>query len=117
MDSSDKQNWQRRLEELEVEIDREAASNSQEQEEPVKPHVEIANNNSSVLDWLNAARDWFNGLAPIGQVAVGIVGIMVGFSLLGALIKVVSSVISIAIVGGLVYIAYKYLFAESSSKT
>ena len=113
MDSSDKQNWQRRLEELEVEIDQNAASNTKEQTETVKPHVEIANN-SSVSSWLNSARDWFNGLAPIGQVAVGILGVMIGFSLLGALIKVVSSVISIAIVGGLIYLGYKYLFAESS---
>lgn len=114
MDSSDKQNWQRRLEELEVEINQNASSNSQEKTETVHPHVEITTDTPSMFGWLNSARDWFNGLAPIGQVAVGIVGVMVGFSLLGALIKVVSSVISIALVGGVVYLGYKYIFANSS---
>lgn len=113
MNSSDKQNWQRRLEELEVEVNRSAASNQQKQTETLNPEVEIANT-PSAFRWLNSARDWFNGLAPIGQVAVGIAGIMVGFSLLSGLIKVVSSLISIAIVGGVLYLGYKYIFAQSS---
>lgn len=113
MTSSDKQDWQRKLEELEVEVNQSSSSNEREKTETVYPSVETTNT-SSVVSWLNSARDWFNGLAPIGQVAVGIVGIMVAFSLLGGLIKVVSSVISIAIVGGLLYFGYKYFFAVGS---
>lgn len=113
MNSSDNQDWQRRLEELEVEVNQSTSSNTQDKTETVHPHVEI-DNTQSVSNWLNSARDWFNSLAPIGQVAVGIVGIMVGFSLLSALVKAVSFLISIALLGGLGYVGYKYIIAEPS---
>ena len=113
MNSSDNQDWQRRLEELEVEVNQSTASNTQQKTETVHPYVEITDT-SSVSNWLNTVKDWFNGLAPIGQVAVGIIAIMLGFSVLNIFLKVISSLISVAVLGGLVYLGYKFIVAESS---
>ncbi|MDJ0690844.1 MAG: hypothetical protein QNJ41_20335 [Xenococcaceae cyanobacterium MO_188.B32] len=113
MNSSDNQDWQRKLEELEKEVNQNDSSTVQTETETVYPKVEIDNMNSS-SGWLNSARDWFNSLAPIGQVAVGVIAIMLGFSVLNIFLKVISSLISVAILGGLVYLGYKYIFAESS---
>ena len=112
MNSSDNQDWQRKLEELEKEVNQNNPSTVQTQTETVYPEVEIDNMNSS-SGWLNSARDWFNGLAPIGQIAVGVIAVMLGFSVLNIFLKVISSLISVAILGGLVYLGYKYIFAES----
>ena len=113
MNSSDNQNWQRRLEELEKEVSQNNPSNVQSQTETVYPEVEI-DNMSSLSGWLNSARDWFNGLAPIGQVAVGVIAVMLGFSVLNIFLKVISSLISVAILGGLLYLGYKYIIVGSS---
>ena len=113
MNSSDNQNWQRKLEELEKEVNQNNPSNVQTQTETVYPEVEIDNMNS-LSGWLNSARDWYNGLAPIGQVAVGVIAIMLGFSVLNIFLKVVSSLISVAILGGLLYLGYKYIIVGSS---
>lgn len=115
MNSSDNQDWQRRLEELEGEVNQSTASNSQRQTETVHPHVEI-DQAQPISGWLNSSRDWFNSLAPIGQVAVGIVAIMLGFSILNIFLKVISSLVSVAILGGLLYLGYKYIVVGSSQK-
>ena len=111
MNSSDNQDWQRKLEELETEVNQNNPSTVQT--ETIYPKVESDNMNS-LSGWLNSARDWFNGLAPIGQVAVGVIAVMLGFSVLNIFLKVISSLISVAILAGLVYLGYKYIFAESS---
>ena len=113
MSSSNNQDWQRKLEELEAQINQDTSSNSQEQTTTVHPQVEI-DYPQSIKSWLNLAKDWFNSLAPIGQVAVGVVVIMVGFSVLNIFLKVISSLVSIVILGGLLYLGYKYIFANSS---
>ena len=112
MNSSDNQNWQRRLEELEVEVNQSTSSNNRGQTRTVHPQVEV-DNIPSISGGLNKARDWFNGLAPIGQVAVGVIAIMLGFSVLNIFLKVVSSLISVAILGGLLYLGYKYFIVGS----
>lgn len=112
MNSSDNQDWQRRLEELEVEVNQSTSSSTQEKTETVHPYVEITDT-SSASNWLNSVKEWFNGLAPIGQVAVGIIAIMLGFSVLNIFLKVISSLISVAVLGGLLYLGYKFIIAES----
>ena len=114
MKSSDSQDWQRKLEELETEVNQNSSSTVQTETETIYPQVEIDNMKSSFSGWLNSARDWFNGLAPIGQIAVGVIAVMLGFSVLNIFLKVISSLISVAILAGLVYLGYKYIFAESS---
>ena len=70
MNSSDNQDWQRKLEELEKEVNQNNPSTVQKQTETIYPKVESDNMNS-LSGWLNSARDWFNGLAPLVKLRLG----------------------------------------------
>jgi hypothetical protein len=115
MNSSNNQDWEKKLKELEAEINQTSTSTSEKQTEPVKPHVEIANA-EQITNWLNSARDWFNNLPSVGRVAVGVGGALVGISVLSTFIKLVSSLVSVAIVGGLIYVAYKFFIGSAQEK-
>lgn len=105
MSSSNNQDWQRRMEELEAEINYDRSS---QDTNTVRPHLEI--DRSQVLEkWLTSAKEWFNNLSSEGRVVVGLVGVLVGFSILGTLLRLISSLVSIAILAGLLYFGYKFL--------
>ncbi|MGC9503998.1 hypothetical protein [Baaleninema sp.] len=98
--------WQRKLQELELDIDRRQPGNDNlpEEESP-----------NSLQALYQQARTWFQNLPPIGQVAVGIGGILLGFSILQTLLRLVSLAISVAILAVLVYGGYRLFFANGSS--
>jgi hypothetical protein len=114
MSSSNNQDWQRRLEEIEAEINQNESSYSPETTETVRPHVEI-DRSKSVEQWLNSAKQWFDGLSSEGKVVVGVVGVLVSFSILNTFLRLISSLISVAILGCLLYFGYKF-FINSSRK-
>lgn len=100
---------QHKLDEMEAEIKQETASSSKS----IFPEVEI-NPSPQVQSWINSSKEWFTTLPQVGKAAVVIGGIWLGFSVLGAVLHVVSSVISVAFVGLLLYVAYR-LFNNSNS--
>ncbi|WP_017659398.1 hypothetical protein [Baaleninema simplex] len=97
--------WQRRLQELELDIDRHQNNDNLPNED--RPN--------SLQTLYQQARTWFQNLPPIGQVAVGIGGIVLGFSILQTLLRLVSLAISVAILAVLVYGGYRLFFASGSS--
>lgn len=113
MTSSKDQDWQRRLEELEVEINQQQSDYTDT--ETVRPHVEI-DPAPAVEKWLTSAKTWFNDLSKEGKIVVGVVGVLVGFSVLNFFLRLLSSLISIAILAGLLYFGYKYFVNNSDSK-
>jgi len=114
MSSSNNQDWQRRLEELENEINDNKSDYHRETTETVRPHVEI-DHSQSVARWLNSAKDWFNNLSSEGRVAVGVVGVLVSFSILNTFLRLISSLVSIGILAGLLYFGYKF-FQNNSQR-
>jgi hypothetical protein len=115
MNSPNNQDWEQRLKELEQEIDRTTSPESAEHTETVRPHVEI-DPSQKITAWLNSARDWFNNLPTAGRVIVGVGAIAIGFSVLNVFLRLISSLISIAILGGLLYLGYKFLVTSSKSE-
>lgn len=115
MNSPNNQDWEQRLKELEQEIDRNPSSESEEKTETVRPHVEI-DLSQKITAWLNLARDWFNSLPTVGRVIVGVGAIIVSFSVLNIFLRLISSLISLAILGGLLYLGYKFLVTSSKSE-
>ncbi len=115
MNSPNNQDWEQRLKELEQEIERTTFPESAEKTETVRPHVEI-DPSQKITAWLNSARDWFNSLPNVGRVIVGVGAIMVSFSVLNTFLRLISSLISIAILGGLLYLGYKFLVDSSKSE-
>jgi hypothetical protein len=115
MNSPNNQDWEQRLKELEQEIDRTPFPESEEKTETVRPHVEI-DPSQKITVWLQSARDWFSSLPTVGRVIVGVGAIMVSFSVLNIFLRLISSLISIAILGGLLYLGYKFLVTSSKSE-
>lgn len=109
---SNDRHWQNRLEEIEAELNQtNSQANSAHQEtttEPTFPRVEI-NPSPQVKHWLNSAKNWFETLPQIGKIAVGIGAVWVSFSILNALFHIVSSLVSIALMGFLLYVGYKFV--------
>ncbi|AFZ37281.1 hypothetical protein Sta7437_3794 [Stanieria cyanosphaera PCC 7437] len=112
MSSSNNQDWQRRIEEIEAEINYSESNTHQESTETVRPHVEI-DRSQSIEKWLNFAKDWFNNLSSEGRIAVGVVGVLVSFSILSSFLRLISSLVSIAILAGLLYFGYKFFLNYS----
>lgn len=113
---SSNRNWQQKLEEIEAEINRATASASQQSKtETVRPRIEI-DPSPKVKNWLKSGRDWFDTLPQVGKIAVGIGAVWLSFSILGAFLHIVSSLISIAFMGLILYVGYKFVFSSSDRK-
>ena len=105
---------QSKLDDMEAEIKQQkAAESSQFDPQTVFPKVEISPS-PKVQGWIDNTKAWFATLPKIGKAAVAIGGIWLGFSVLGAIFHVVSSIISIGVVGFILYIGYR-LFTSSSN--
>ncbi len=63
---------------------------------------------------LNRVAIWFNSLPSLGKVVVVIVGLSVGMSLLSSVLQLVASLISLAILGVILYGVYKFFITPQS---
>ena len=63
--------------------------------------------------WLNIARDKFATLSPGGKVVVAIVGVWFGVTSLNMVLHLVSSLITVGILGVILYFAYQKLIVEN----
>lgn len=98
---------QSKLDEMEAEINQKTAPDSQGfNPKSVFPQIEI-NPSPKVKGWIGSGKAWFNSLPKVGKGVVAIGGIWLGFSILGAVLHVVSSVISIAVIGLILYVGYR----------
>ena len=113
---SSNRNWQQKLEEIEAEINRATASDSQQSKtETVRPRIEI-DPSPQVRKWIESGRDWFKTLPQVGKIAVGIGAVWLSFSVLGAFLHIISSLVSIAVMGLILYVGYKFVFNSSDTK-
>jgi len=103
---------QSKLDEMEAELNQETATNSQNVTQSVFPKVEI-NPSPQVQGWIDTSKEWFNSLPKFGKVAVAIGGVWLSFSIVGALLHVVSSILSLATIGFILYVGYR-LFSNSN---
>ncbi|MGL6339415.1 MAG: hypothetical protein ACRC80_09780 [Waterburya sp.] len=103
----------KKLEEMEAEINQKtAATSSESNQKSVFPEFEL-NPSPQVQSWINTSRTWFNSLPKVGKAAVALGTVWLGFSILGAIVHVVSSLVSVAIVGLILYVGYRW-FNKSS---
>ena len=112
MSSSSDRDVQSKLEEMEAEINR-ASTFQNSTTETTSPRVEIAPS-PQMKNWLNSAKTWFDALPQVGRIAVGVGAIWFGFSVLTAFLHVVSSLISIALMGFILYIGYRFISQSKS---
>lgn len=103
-----------KLDEMEAEINQETATDSQNATQSVFPKVEI-NPSPQVQGWIDTSKEWFNSLPKFGKAAVAIGGVWLSFSIIGALLHVVSSILSLATIGFILYVGYRLFTSNSSS--
>ena len=103
---------QSKLDEMEADLNQKSDSDLADDPKSVFPQVEL-NPSPQVQGWIDTSKDLFNRLPKFGKVAVAIGGVWLGFSVLGAVLHVVSSVLSIAVIGFILYVGYR-LFSSSS---
>lgn len=65
---------------------------------------------------LNQWKTWFNGLNPVGKAIVAIAGVSLGFTVVSSVLQLVGSLISLAILGGILYLVYKFFLTSQSPK-
>ena len=109
--SSSEQDLQSKLDEMEADINQNA-SKPQDAPQSVFPQLDISPS-PKVQGWIESSKSWFNSLPKVGKAGVAIAGVWLGFTIVGAVLHVVSSILTIGAVGFIIYVGYR-LFANSS---
>lgn len=65
---------------------------------------------------LNQVTKWFDSLPTVGKVVVAVVAITMGFSLLKSVFQLVASLISLTVLGFILYLVYKFFITPPSQK-
>ncbi|MBD2438894.1 hypothetical protein [Nostoc sp. FACHB-110] len=111
MNSHPEDDLQKRLQKLEAEI------NSQTKETGRTQQVN-QQSQFSLLDfnvYFTKSQLWFKNLSGTGKlVAVGVT-VLLGLAVLQAVLKLITSAISLAVLAGLVYLGYKFFVSGSFS--
>ncbi|MFP4133071.1 MAG: hypothetical protein ACLFQP_06285 [Halothece sp.] len=112
--------WEKRLQELEAEVN----ENSQQQQtssqktdfsSPSPLNMGSQDFSQQLQGIKGQVQRWFQGLPIIGKVIVVAIGIGVSLSLLKTVFQLVTSVLTLAILGGLGYVGYKVFIADKNS--
>ncbi|MBH8555664.1 hypothetical protein I8751_25630 [Nostocaceae cyanobacterium CENA357] len=109
MNPQPEEDLQRRLQKLEAEINSSPVDVVQSQE-PKKT------SESSFFDFkshFKRSQLWFNNLSKMSQVIFLGVAVLLGLAIVQAVLKLVASAISLAVLAGLVYLGYKFFVAGS----
>ncbi|TAE53333.1 MAG: hypothetical protein EAZ76_04395 [Nostocales cyanobacterium] len=100
---------QRRLQQLEAEINSFSSSQSQKIEENSANEGKFNKINSL----LERGKIWFQSLSGVKKLVATGVLILLALSVLQTVFKLVTSVISLALLSGLVYLGYKFFVSNS----
>ncbi len=79
--------------------------------QPQKPQKPQTDNSQIVQSTLNRFINWFSRISGLGKLLVIGVAAIVGIAILRAVLQVVATVISLAIVGVLLYLGYRLFTA------
>ncbi len=104
MNQQDNQSWSQRLRDLEAKIDREVFSQTNTNNQP-----------SSMRNLYQRLAFKFQQLPNWGKAAIGIGGVMVGFWLVGLVFRLISLALTVAVVGTVLYVGYKFFLSNSSN--
>jgi hypothetical protein len=98
-------NWQKKLEELEKEV------NQTLETTPIR----LENTQNTLEKAFYQLQAWYQALPTPAKLIVAVGGILVAFSLLNTVLKLVASLISLAILALICYGLYKFLIKTPSN--
>jgi negative regulator of sigma E activity len=111
MNPQENRDYERRLQELEMEADSKTHPSIDDRiGQPLQRQV----NNQPEKSVLNQVANWFNSLPRGAKVAVVIIATLVGFSILRSVLQLVASLFSLAILGVILYLVYKFFVTPQS---
>jgi hypothetical protein len=73
--------------------------------QPLQPYFRIS---MSIAAFLH----WFNNLSGMKKLVVGMAGVIFGFAMLQAVLKLIASVLSVVLFAGLGFVGYKFFVAS-----
>lgn len=112
MNSQPEQDSERRLEQLEAELNSPPSSPVVISDQtPEQRHKEISPN---LQPQLKRLFNWFNNLSNLGKLIVIVVGAIVGIAILRAVLSLVGAVISLGVLAVLLYLAYQFFIVRST---
>lgn len=103
MTSPEKDNLQRRLEDLEAEINRVPPQVS------VHPPASFSEQTNS----LAGLKQWLDRLPPAARIVLFAIAIVLAFFLLNLVLRLVASLLTVAVLAIILYGVYKFLFTPS----
>lgn len=112
MNPQNNQDYDRKLQELEDQLNKEQPRFSVETKLE-QPFVRFVNP-SGLQSAFNQVAHWFNNLPKSGKVAVAVITALVAFSVLKTVLQLVASLISLAILGVILYLVYKFFVTPQS---
>ena len=104
MEQQENKNWKQKLEDLEAEI-------NQPNGEPI-PQIST-DFQARIQQVLTSGRGWFNTLPNTGKVAVAIGGVLIGIVVLNSVLKLVTSLLVIGVLGTILFLLYKFFISSS----
>jgi hypothetical protein len=114
MNPQENRDYERRLQELEAELNKDKPLSSGEI--PFRQPLERYINRSQIESIRNRVVNWFDILPKPAKVAVVAIAAMVGVSLFLSVLRLVASLISLAILGVILYLVYKFFVTPQSPK-
>ncbi|MBD2139011.1 hypothetical protein H6F32_15850 [Anabaena sp. FACHB-1237] len=108
MNSDPNEDIQRRLQQLEEEIKSPEIDYSKVKQSKVIPGL------SKWKSYIEDYRRWFNGLSSIKKIAATGVLLLLTIWVLQAVFKLVASTVTLLVLGGLIYLGYKFFIASNS---
>ncbi|RCJ26224.1 hypothetical protein A6770_26415 [Nostoc minutum NIES-26] len=109
MNYQPEEDLQRRLQKLEAEIN----SSSKEVGQPQAPNKTSQSSFSNLKSHFTRSQLWFDNLSGISKVVFVSVALLLGFAMVQAVLKLVASAISLAVLALLVYVGYKFFVSGS----
>ncbi|MBE9053003.1 hypothetical protein IQ243_21770 [Nostocales cyanobacterium LEGE 11386] len=109
MNPQPEEDLQRRLQNLEAEINSPPGNVGQPPDQTQKSQFDFFNFKSH----LTRSRLWFNNLSGTTKLIVAGVGVVLGLAILQTVVKLVTSVLSLALLAVLVYFGYKFFVSGS----
>ncbi|MDJ0800705.1 MAG: hypothetical protein QNJ51_28510 [Calothrix sp. MO_167.B12] len=110
MSNESERELQQRLRKLEAEINSKSVPEYQVRKIPNTDKSGFTSANVHI----ERIVQWFKGLSKIGQVAVCGVGFVVTLTVIQAVFRLLSAVMSLAVLAMLLYLGYKFVVSNSS---
>jgi hypothetical protein len=108
MDNPENKNWQRRLEEIEEQLNQIPNSAPFHQTQPLEQENQT-DKDRQIENFIVSIKQWFENLPQLGKMLAGGVGVLFALSLLNSFLHIISSILSIVFLAAGVYFIYKII--------